>query len=176
MSTSPSLSLPPAGFWLRLAAAFLDLLVLLVPLAVFVSFLSVALHVSNEFLGLHPGQAPAEIRRLFGPHFVAWSMAFFAVSSALYFSLFESSRWRATLGKRAFSLYVADSSGAPVSFLQALARFGFGRFLFHVPVVGFYYLCADLLAIPFTSKKQSLHDLIARTLVLRESALTPFRP
>lgn len=176
MSTSPPIPLQPAGFWLRLAAAFLDLLILLVPLAVFVSFLSLALHSSNEFLNLHPGQSPAEIRRHFGPHFVAWSMAFFALCSALYFALFESSRWRATLGKRAFSLYVADSAGAPISFLQALARFGFGRFLLHIPVVGFYYLCGDLLTIAFTPKNQSFHDLIARTQVLRESALTPFRP
>jgi uncharacterized RDD family membrane protein YckC len=105
-----------AGFWVRLIPGILDLLILAVPFSVFVSFLSVGMKISNAFVDLHPGQPPSEILAKFGPTFLWISFCFFAISSWLYFAFCESSSWRATPGKRVFSLYVADASGSPVDF------------------------------------------------------------
>jgi hypothetical protein len=59
-----------AGFWVRCAAGLVDLLILAVPLAVFVSFTSVALGISNQFLDLNPGMPPHEVLRRLGPRLV----------------------------------------------------------------------------------------------------------
>jgi uncharacterized RDD family membrane protein YckC len=168
----------PAGFWLRFAAAVIDLVVLAVPFAVFVSFLSLAMRISTDFLDLRPGMPPSEVLVRFGPRFLYISLAFFIVLSWAYFAGLESSSWRATLGKRVLGLYVADSQGRSVSFLQASSRFLGGRFLAHVPPFGLYYFLIDCLCAGFTPRKQAIHDMFARCLVLREPSadgLTPIQ-
>jgi uncharacterized RDD family membrane protein YckC len=109
----------PAGFLARFAAGIIDLVILAVPFAVFVSFLSSGMGISKDFLDLHPGEAPSEVLSRFGPQFLFLSLCFFAVSSWLYFAYCESSSWRATLGKRLLGLYVGDKGGMPVGFSRA---------------------------------------------------------
>jgi len=166
----------PAGFWLRLAAAMIDFIVLAVPFAVFVSFLSVALRISNDFLDLRPGLPPSAILMKFGPRFLHISLGFFLALSWVYFAGLESSAWRATLGKRALSLYVADSRGDRVTFARASGRFLGGRFLAHVPPLGLYYFLVDCLCAGVTPRKQALHDIFARCLVLREPPTSKVTP
>lgn len=173
-SPSPEDPAPcPAGFWIRLAAGTIDLLVLAVPFAVFVSFLSVVMGISKDFLDLHPGQAPSEIMTRFGPRFLFLSLCFFAVSSWLYFAFYESSSWRATMGKRLLGLYVGDRDGRRVGFWQASLRFFSGRLLIHVPIVGGYYFFVDCLCIAILPEKRALHDLASGCWVLRESTTRP---
>ena len=108
MNPSPSLPLSPpqpyGGFALRIFAAVIDLLILAVPLAVFIAFLSVAMGISTAFLNLRPGEPPNEILKAFGDTFIYISLGFFLLMSWLYFAILESSGWRATLGKRALGL------------------------------------------------------------------------
>jgi uncharacterized RDD family membrane protein YckC len=158
-----------------LIAATIDLLVLAVPLAVFISFLSVAMGISTAFLNLRPGEPPSEILKAFGNVFVYFSLAFFVLMSWLYFAILESSRWRATLGKRALGLYVSDLFGNRVTFARATARFFCGRLLAHIPFVGIYYFLIDCLCMLFTSSKQAVHDMLAGCIVLRETASDPLR-
>lgn len=78
----------------------------------------------------------------------------------LYFAAFESSGWQATLGKRMLGLRVASADGTPITFPRAFLR-QVAKVLSALPLqAGF------LLAI-FTPRRQALHDLIARTVVLR---------
>jgi uncharacterized RDD family membrane protein YckC len=166
----------PAGFWLRFAAAVIDLVVLAVPFAVFVSFLSVGMRMSIDFLDLRPGMPPSEVLMRFGPRFLYISVAFFVVLSWAYFAGLESSSWRATLGKRVMGLYVADTQGCRVTFVRASGRFLGGRFLAHAPPFGLYYFLFDCLCAGFTPRRQALHDTFARCLVLRQPStggLTP---
>src|SRR5260370_39621321 len=97
----------PAVFWLRFAAAVIDLVVLAVPFAVFVSFLSVGMRISKDFLDLRPGMPPSEVLMRFGPRFLYISLGFFIVLSWAYFAGLESSSWRANLGKRGLGLLFA---------------------------------------------------------------------
>ena len=157
-----------AGFWTRTAAAIVDLLILAVPLSVFISFLSVGMGISNAFLDLRPGIPPGEILQVFGRRFLVLSFGFFAVMSWLYFALLESSRWRATPGKRLMGIYVAEQGGGRVDFWRASRRFLGGRLLVHVPYVGLYYFLVDCLWVGVTPGKRALHDLLAGCLVLRE--------
>ena len=78
----------------------------------------------------------------------------------VYFAAFEASAWQATLGKRILGLRVIGIDGSRLSFPRAFLR-QVAKVLSALPLqAGF------LLAI-FTPRRQALHDLIARTLVVR---------
>jgi len=139
-----------------------------VPFAVFVSFLSVAMGISTDFLKLHPGEPPSELLTKFGPTFLTLSLCFYVLSNWLYFAGCESSRWRATPGKQLLGLHVAETSGGPVGFLRASARYFFGRSLVHVPVAGGYYFVVDCLCIGVLPSKRAIHDLASGCVVLRK--------
>jgi uncharacterized RDD family membrane protein YckC len=155
------------AFFLRLFAGIVDLLILGVPLSVFISFLSVGLGISTAFLDLEPGQTPHDLLRRFGARFIYTTLAFFVAMSWAYFAGCESSKWRATPGKKFFGLVVTDESGAPVSFWTASLRFWFGRALIHVPYIGIYYFLVDCGRVAFSKDGRALHDLMAGCRVSR---------
>ena len=92
------------------------------------------------------------------------SMTFIAVKLFLvfpYFALMESGRWQGTLGKRLMDINVTGLDGDRISFGRATARY----FLKTISAVLFMlgYL------ISFSDKRQTLHDYLARTLVLKRN-------
>ena len=162
-----------AGFWIRCAAAIIDLIVLAVPFCVFVSFLAVGMGKSEAFVDLGPHVPPSVIRAQFGPHFFYYCLGFFVVIGWIYFAAFESSSWHASLGKRLLGLYLADVEGNPISFWRASRRFFAGRFLLHAPFFGFYYFLVDCLCVGILPSKRALHDLLSGCVVMREGTATP---
>lgn len=90
-----------------------------------------------------------------------WYFGGLFCSGWLYFALQESSKWQGTVGKRALGLKVVDLEGRRISFGRATGRY-FGKFLSSLLYIGY-------LMIFWTKKKQALHDMIASTLVVRES-------
>jgi len=172
---SRSLPLAHAGFWIRLIAAVIDLILLVVPFAVFVSFFSAGMGISNPFFN-HRAESPLnETLTQSGPTFLLICLCFFSGESWLYFALSESSAWHATLGKRLLGLYVADAAGEPVDFWRASLRFCSGRLLAHVPVLGGYYFLMDCLCVGLTRGKRAFHDVLSGCLVLREGAHGAFK-
>jgi uncharacterized RDD family membrane protein YckC len=160
--------LPHAGFWIRLIAAIIDLVLLVVPFAVFISFFAAGMGISNPFFNHRPGTPLNETLTQWGPTFLLICVAFFATESWFYFALSECSRWHATLGKRLLGLYVADAVGKPVDFWRASVRFCCGRLLVHVPVLGGYYFAIDCLCVGLTPSKRAIHDMLSGCQVLRE--------
>jgi uncharacterized RDD family membrane protein YckC len=167
-------ALTPAGFWVRCAAGLIDLTILAIPFAVFVSFLSVGMGISNAFVDLNPAMPPGEILMRFGSRFLLICLCFFVVMEWLYFAILESSKWQATPGKRLMGVYVADANGKPVDFWRASRRFIGGRLLVHVPFVGVYYFLGDCLCVGILSGKRAIHDALAGCLVLRERVESAF--
>lgn len=78
----------------------------------------------------------------------------------LYYALMESSKYQATLGKMALNLKVTDMSGHKIGFARATGRF-FGKYLSSI------ILCIGYLMVIWTEKKQGLHDILAKTLVVK---------
>ncbi len=78
----------------------------------------------------------------------------------LYFPLLESSARQATFGKQLLGLQVTDLDGARVSFVRALMR-NLGKILSAIPLYIGFILAA------FTGRKQALHDILAKCLVVR---------
>jgi uncharacterized RDD family membrane protein YckC len=121
------------GFWIRVAAALIDGVVLNVALIPF-------------YLVLTP----------FGGGIVEFAAGW------LYPALMECSSRQATLGKMACGLKVTDMEGRRISFGRAAAR----NLAMFISAIAF---CVGFIMVGLTQKKQGLHDVIAGTLVVRES-------
>lgn len=78
----------------------------------------------------------------------------------LYYTLMESSSRQATLGKALMKIKVVNASGEQLTFMNALVRF-LGKFL-SLLLAGLGFLM-----IPFTKKRQGLHDIFAKTYVVK---------
>ena len=76
-----------------------------------------------------------------------------------YFTVLETSVWQGTIGKRLLKIKVTDIMGKRINFKRATIRF-LGKILSAQLLIGY-------IMILFTDKKQGLHDLIAKTLVLQ---------
>ena len=90
----------------------------------------------------------------------------------LYFTLLESSRWQATVGKRVCHLRVTGLDGGRISPWRALGRYA-GKFV-SAFILGIGFMMAG-----WTARKQALHDLMAETLVVRlrrPNDIVQFRP
>jgi len=175
LDNSPTASpLPHAGFWIRCIAAIIDLILLIVPFAVFISFFAAAWGISNPFFNHRAGTPLNDTLTQSGPTFLFICLCFFAVESGLYYALSESSAWHATLGKRFLGIYVADRAGKPIDFWQASLRFCGGRLLALVPALGGYYFVIDCLCVGLTPSKRAIHDMLSGCLVLREGPHSKF--
>jgi uncharacterized RDD family membrane protein YckC len=176
LRTDSSAPLPrfKAGFWIRCIAGIIDLILLVVPFAVFVSFFAATTGISNPFFNHRAGTPLNETLTQSGPTFLFVCLCFFAVESWLYYAISESSTWHATLGKRFLGIYVADGVGKPIDFWRASLRFCGGRLLALVPVFGGYYFVIDSLCVGLSRSKRAIHDRLSGCLVLREGAHSAF--
>ena len=77
----------------------------------------------------------------------------------LYTALFESSAMQATPGKKAIGLKVTDLQGNRISFGRATGRY-FAEWITGMTLFVGYVMVA------FTQKRQTLHDMIAGTVVV----------
>lgn len=83
----------------------------------------------------------------------------FIIGWWLYSALMQSSERQATIGMRVLGLRVTDMEGQRITFSRATIRFFASILSFLIFGIGFFM-------VDFTRKKQSLHDIIAKTLVV----------
>jgi uncharacterized RDD family membrane protein YckC len=153
-----------ANFWQRLLALIIDSIligivrsIVIVPILAAVG-LSFASDIEN-FDTTDSGDVFAVVTAI-----AAAAMAMAAISaviSIIYFSLMESSKYQASVGKLALGLIVTDLEGNKIDFGKALLR-NFGKLVSSAILFIGYIIAA------FTDKKQALHDMIAGTLVLKK--------
>jgi uncharacterized RDD family membrane protein YckC len=75
-----------------------------------------------------------------------------------YYVLFEISNWQGTIGKRLLNIKVTELEGNRIKFKKATVRL-FSKLLSAQLLIGY-------IIIFFTEKKQGLHDLLAKTIVI----------
>lgn len=146
-----------AGFWKRVAANFIDSIVIGVVGAIIGAILG---GLMGLMLGMNGG--------LGGGGFAAIQVVTNLVSlaiTAFYYAWFHASSSQATLGKMAVGIKVVRSDGDTISFLRGIGRY-FG-FLLSSLLLGI-----GLLMAAFTERKQGLHDLLCDTLVVDKWAFT----
>src|SRR6267378_3747163 len=145
----PATPLAYAGLWLRLAAALIDGFLISFPLLFLVVFSVLVVRLVSAGKGHDPaiGILVALLTIVF---LVPW----------FYFSFLESSRWQATVGKNVLRLYVTDIEGRRLTRGRAMGR-NLAKYLSNLTMGVGHLMCG------FTTKKQALHDVLARCLVLR---------
>ncbi len=131
-----------ASFWSRAAAKAIDVTLLLVPVKLVEAFSKASTLGGSE-----------RAHR--------WLAAFaFVLLWFVYESVMESSRYQATLGKRALGIVVVQGgTNNRLSLARACVRS-------LVQVISVYFLAAGYLIALVTRRKQALHDLIVNSVVL----------
>jgi uncharacterized RDD family membrane protein YckC len=146
------------GFWRRFWSYLLDRFILgvvMLPVGLVVLMPLMA----TESLGWTDTDLPeAAIRSLMGAILVVAGIGL--LGSWLYYALMQSSSKQATLGQLALGIRVTDLEGRRISFARASGRY------FATMLTGLTFGIGYLLML-FTARKQTLHDLVAGTLVLR---------
>jgi len=134
-------ALEPAGFWLRVVAFIVDYALLLI--------------VGGAMM---MGAADVGGTELAEPVYWLWVLITF-----LYWPVLESTSLRATIGKAMVGLVVADVDGGGLPFVRSLLR-NLAKIISAIPFFIGFLLAA------FTTRKQALHDLITKAVVLRTGA------
>lgn len=150
-----------AGFWRRVIALLVDAVVFSAIHWTVVLCFGIWLMVPWTLLGGSHGPAMAELVDIALQPFgivVAW----------LYFTVCESSRWQATIGKLALGLRVTDEYGWRIGFARATGRY-FGKF------VSVFSLGVGFLLAAWTARKQALHDDMAGCCVVRTAGLAKWQ-
>jgi uncharacterized RDD family membrane protein YckC len=155
-----------AGFWKRLAAYILDALVLWIPNTILSSMLG-ASKAAEAYMQakLAAGDDPHLVLQALDTYMNALWPALIAqtILAWLYFGLCESSAWQGTVGKLALGIRVTDMDGNRINFMRATGRY-FGK------ILSALIFCFGFLMIAWTQRKQGLHDMLAKTLVLNGRA------
>jgi len=136
--TATMAELQPAGFWLRFVALVVDSALMMILLGV---MMIGAAGVSED---------------LVAPAYWLWVLISF-----LYWPVLESTALRGTVGKMLLGLVVADIDGGKLPFLRSLLR-NLAKIISAIPFYIGFLLAA------FTDRKQALHDLITKAVVLRQ--------
>ncbi|QEX19588.1 putative protein YxaI [Hypericibacter terrae] len=144
------------GFWRRVVAALIDSIIVnaaLVPLSFVLPIYETIgqgdATVTESAMGIG-----AELE------YTPLGTLILVIGTWLYVAFMESGPRQATLGKMALSMQVTDIDGDRITFSQATGRY-FAKFLSGaILMIGF-------LMVAFTPRKQGLHDILAKTLVIR---------
>lgn len=140
-----------AGFWRRVWAGLIDLAVAIVAAFVLTLVVDSVFRVAGRYMGMEH----ESLAYITGFSFIV----FLTVGGWLYSALMESSRYRATIGKRLMRLQVVNASGGKLTFGQATARHVM-KFL-SLFSAGFGFAMAG-----WTKRRQALHDLPTDCLVI----------
>jgi uncharacterized RDD family membrane protein YckC len=130
-----------AGFWYRFLAGIIDLIILYVVL--FLLGILIGLIFPKLFYSMTEG-----------------SRGIGFIISLFYYALFQSSSKQATPGMMAFGIKICDKNLQKVNFWRLVLRY-FATILSNLTLgIGFFM-------IGWTKRKQGLHDMIAKTIHLK---------
>ena len=159
----------PAGFWRRVAAWVVDGIVVMAGFFIVGIFLWPDLVETSTLVSEVDGARLETVR--YAP--TVLGTAVLGIAFWAYVALQEWGPAQATLGKRALGLRVRGLDGARLSLLTASYR-SWPRWLPGIlgvigvlDAVAAAVALAACLAVPFTRRKQGLHDMMARCLVVR---------
>jgi uncharacterized RDD family membrane protein YckC len=139
---------PYSGFWRRVGAYIID------DILIIIGYSIVSFAVASFMIGAGASSKSA------ARSMVAWVWLVLVVAPWLYCAFMESSNLQATVGKLALGIKVTGQDGERIGFGQATGRY-FSHLLTAISFGVGYAM------VVFTSRRQALHDMVARTYVVR---------
>ena len=136
-----------AGFWIRVLAFVIDMILWSIICGILAALIIEPLKLVNLFTS-----QVIDLIAYFGALLIYW----------VYFAIFESSKWQATPGKKLLGLKVTDLDSERIGFGRANARN-----LLKIPSFVIFYI--GVIMVAFTRYSQGLHDLVAKTLVVKKT-------
>lgn len=139
------------GFWLRFIAYLIDGVIIGIPSTI------IMFSVGAFSIGAMFSESPGA--------FVAGSAVYYVgmlglmVGTIAYYIGMECSKYQGTVGKKLLGLKVVDEEGKQITLGKSTIRY-FSKILSSILYIGY-------IMIGITEKKQGLHDMIARTYVVR---------
>ncbi len=159
-----------AGCWLRFLACLIDCLILLTFFIILNRFIIL--------IGITPDSHHFNVFEIKKEYPSTWflylllnvmgiynsfSILYFikVIIALLYFAVMESSSKQATFGKIMVKIIVTDLNGERISFFKSILR-NLSKYISNITIfIGYIMIC-------FTARKQGLHDLISKCLVIRK--------
>lgn len=154
-----------AGFWLRFVAVIIDGIILgVVQWLVILPILGVmGIGMASGIQNMEPGNEAQAMSMVAGMMaMMGVAQIFFFALQTLYYSIMESSKLQATVGKLVIGIKVTNAEGAKLDFGKAFVRN-------LCKIISSVILFIGYLMAAFTEKKQALHDIIAGTLVVKKA-------
>ena len=150
-----------AGFWKRVAAYFIDYVIM----TVFTYIVLIPLSILGAIVGGVSGSSDSAAGSI--GMFVTLGVGYLIIfaGNLMYPAWMHSSKYQATLGKMAVGIKVVRSNGERLTLGRAVGRF-FAYILSSIT------LCIGFVMAAFTERKQALHDIICDTLVVDKFAFT----
>ena len=142
-------ALPKAGFWIRVAAALVDGVILIIIQVILTVLLGLIAAGDSSGLNEQGQVALSLVYSLFG---TALSMAYY---------VFFTGYCGQTPGKMAVRVKVIRMDGEDIGYGRAFFREVLGKFVSGI------LLCIGYLMVAFDNQKQGLHDKIANTYVIK---------
>lgn len=157
-----------AGFWKRFGAWILDYIVLMIPSGIILAQTSIADSMSKLFAASMSGGSTQEAMADYvqAVHSARPAMLLVVLIGFIYYTLMESSSLQATLGKLAVGIRVTDMDGQRLSIGRSAGRNAVRLLNIVTGLIPFI----AYLAVAWTQRKQGLHDLLAKALVLNGRA------
>lgn len=157
-----------AAVWKRFVAVLIDMCLVVPVFVALIYLVNTAFGLPVEYASMWEAGHPVKMNEFATEHFVELVVLYSFLKFAVvypYSAVFESSRWQATVGKMLFGLQVVDARdgnlGGRISFKRATGRL-LGKVLSsNTLLVGFAIAL-------FTKRRQALHDLLVRTLVVQK--------
>jgi len=149
---------PYGGFWARLGAYLIDSLIVAIPLDIVLALVGAyqtptvtSTTDANGTVHIHwHGDVSLFVLSILAGYAASW----------LYSALLQSSSRQATIGEGALNLIVTDLDGNRISFGRASGRY-------FASILSGFTLGIGYLMMLWTARKQTLHDKIAGTLVVK---------
>ena len=157
-----------AGFWTRFVAIMIDGFILGLPMALAMIYAPLYKTITRiPILGFEEGSQNYHffthfLLDKFLPNYFRYMIIItflFFIISILYFGILTSTKMQGTVGKLLLGIKVVGQDGNRISFGRAIGRY------FASMVSYFMYLGYILAA--FNEKKQTLHDYMANTFVVK---------
>lgn len=143
-----------AGFWIRLIATIIDIIVTLPFFAIIIYLFGTSdyttIKIDEDFYSYSAKGVTSTSNHIVDG--ISWVLAI------CYSVFFITSKKQATIGKRICNIYVVTENGGKLSKLRAIARF-------FASIISLLIFGLGFLMVAFTKEKTALHDLICGTRV-----------